>query len=1030
MYICLGLVSNPLFAVTLNSSGGTNASNGLKVFIDTTGQMQVIKSGNGQLYRQSDEPYHRRLYNGVFVRSNGVMYGPSNDVSNSTGSALTALQNATVVMGPTPATVSQGVTQTTTTSFRAGPANRTTGPDVRINWKYTYPLDYVTAEVTITITDLTVSSSNPVRYYHMVDTFLGGNDCGCGVTFPADKNRPQTVGTYPWAGRCASGDTTSSVSCPSTTALPQNLDVVESFRERNGKFSAYCVGSWSSFWTNNEACSMFKTQPLSSTVNNRLIDTGVAIEYDFTSVGVYTFSYDFVVGSTYVPAYDHIEIRHPGTASLCPVNVQVMACLTSAVPCPDNQLISSGALLGDLVVSGTPTVTKTPNEQFNIGSAGAIEDFALQANAAGVSVLGASGMTTQPLSGVKCWNTTTNSQSCSLTFTNTPCVSTYECMENSLDFNNLPTTSTKRNPLYTKVFGKDIEMDVVAVLASGAQSSGYNATPGLTVDLVVEEAGGCGSTVVASQTVPFTTSDNGRRKVTFTASAPNMLLGTYPKNANPVLRCKVRDLLLNKSGCSSDNFALRPQAFTVSSTNAVETASAATPSSTVNPVFKAATDNFNLTASTGESGYTGTPQIKAKETGTGGYNPLIAHTGQPSVGSLIGGFTAAASGKSSTNFKYSEVGHFKFKPQAVFDDTYAAVDTAMDDCEKAAPNQFNNDSAATPKKYGCAFGNTIESSYFGRFIPDRFKIEPGAIELACGTFVYYGQDTPATTTPSSPGVPGIKTPFTLSAINGNGQVTQYYTGAYTKFALTSWDNFSFTASPLNGATFAASDSTPVVSGSWLDGTANVVARHKLTRPANQVNSQPVTIKAQVQQNEGTSLLLTPVVVTTIPTQVDIGIVSPRYGRLVIIPAHGSELLPLPVQMEAQYLSGGNYIRSLGDGCTSIAPSSVVMKNYRGNLNACETQLTGGPLMGNGVLNMVLSAPKIGSNGRPNSGSVDLEVNLRAKAVPPADIERTCISAAESDATSGVIPWLGGPDPVGRASFGIYKAPIIYMRENF
>jgi MSHA biogenesis protein MshQ len=108
-----------------------------------------------------------------------------------------------------------------------------------------------------------------------------------------------------------------------------------------------------------------------------------------------------------------------------------------------------------------------------------------------------------------------------------------------------------------------------------------------------------------------------------------------------------------------------------------------------------------------------------------------------------------------------------------------------------------------------------------------------------------------------------------------------------------------------------------------------------------------------------------------------------------------------------------------------------MRNYHGNLNACETQLSGSSTMGNGLLNLTLTAPKVGTDGKPNTGSVDLEVNLSAATASSSD--RTCISSTESTATNANSPWFSdatGPDPTGRASFGIYKAPIIYMRENF
>ncbi len=969
----------------LNKDGGTNASNGLQISISDTTQMQVKRLGNGQMYNPGSFPDNTLLDNGVYIRYNNRMYGNTHFAY-----ASPTAFNSDSISSEQPSNISQGVTQSSTSTIVLTSASLST-PRVSIAWKYTYPLDFVTAEVTLTIPlTATVSASNPVRYYHAVDTYLGGSDNGCGVRY-TDTNGKLVVGTYPLTNG----------NCPSSNSLPANLDVVESFRERTDKFDHYCVGFWSDFWStasNAPGCAISKTGSLADTISTTYQDTGAAIEYDFTSPGIYTFSYDFVVGSTFVPNYDHLEIRHGGSATLCPAEIKVLACLSSAVPCPDNQLVSSGSLQGSLTFSPTtPAVSESP-DPFDVGSNQSIATVTVQGTAAGTYTLGATGLTKTPLSGVKCYNTANNSQSCSFTFTNTPCVSTFECMENSLTYNNLQTNGSARNPLYTKVLGQSFDVDVVALLANGAQSSGYNSTLGLTVNLVTDDAGSCGSTIVATKQVAFAAADNGRKKVTF---ASTDLLRAYPN-----LRCKVTDLALLKTGCSSDNFAVRPQSLSLASTNATQSS----PSASSTPVFKAGVSsadtgtNFNLNTSSGELGYNGTPLIDNTK--------LVAHSGAPVVGQVNGSFPAATLGSSSGNaFKYSEVGHFKVSAQGVYDNSYTAVDSAKGDCDNvSAP--FENNPSVTPKKYGCRFGNTSESSFFGRFIPDHFTVTPNlATTLACNTFVYYGQDTATT--------PGLLTPFTLIAQNAANATTQNYTGSYAKFDLSGWNNYRFSATPLNGATLLASQMSPAVTGTWSNGTASVSARHRLSRPASEVNPANVVLSAQPQETDSTVLIDSTQTALT-------GSVPFRYGRLAVTPAHGSELLPLVVPIEAQYRNNGVYVRSQNDSCTAVPLSSIVMRNYRGNLNACETQLSGSATMASGVLNMRLSAPGMGSDGRPNTGSVDLEVNLGAV----SGSEMTCLSAAQSAATSGVLTWFGSTDPTARASFGIYKAPIIYMRENF
>ena len=101
-----------------------------------------------------------------------------------------------------------------------------------------------------------------------------------------------------------------------------------------------------------------------------------------------------------------------------------------------------------------------------------------------------------------------------------------------------------------------------------------------------------------------------------------------------------------------------------------------------------------------------------------------------------------------------------------------------------------------------------------------------------------------------------------------------------------------------------------------------------------------------------------------------------------------------------------------------------MGNYLKQLNACETQLSptdtvtliGGQLPAPGL---ALSKP-----GAGNAGSVDLRINLSA--VPSGT---TCLGASESPATAANMPWFGR-EPTARATFGIYKSRLIYLRENY
>jgi len=284
---------------------------------------------------------------------------------------------------------------------------------------------------------------------------------------------------------------------------------------------------------------------------------------------------------------------------------------------------------------------------------------------------------------------------------------------------------------------------------------------------------------------------------------------------------------------------------------------------------------------------------------------------------------------------------------------------------------------------------------------------------ACSTFVYYGQDSGTTA--------GIVVPFTVNARNGSGGLTTYYTGtsSYAKFNPSAWANFNFTTNPalVGGAALDHSVFNPFLQGSWSAGQASMVARFNVTRPAGPIAEQSFSVTTRVQDSDN---------VATTPANFALTSATYRYGRLAITPAHGSELLPLIVPVEAQYWSGSGYRRSTADTCTTFPLDTIAMRNYRGNLNACETVLSVNSAMNKGLMSLRLSAPGVSGN-TPNTGSVDLDLNFGAAAG-----DQTCTSAVPKnavDGTAGMASWFGA-DPNARATFGVYKAPIIYMRENF
>jgi MSHA biogenesis protein MshQ len=147
----------------------------------------------------------------------------------------------------------------------------------------------------------------------------------------------------------------------------------------------------------------------------------------------------------------------------------------------------------------------------------------------------------------------------------------------------------------------------------------------------------------------------------------------------------------------------------------------------------------------------------------------------------------------------------------------------------------------------------------------------------------------------------------------------------------------------------------------------------------------------------------------------------RSGRLRTQNMYGSELLPLTVPLEAQYWTGSLFTTNTLDSCTAIPMTSIMMGPYIGTLAACNTQLTpaGSQTM---VAGKLPSGPTLTKPGV--AGSVTLALNVSATA-----IGNTCVASTPSSATAAAIPWFGA-NPQALATFGIYKSPLIYRRENY
>jgi MSHA biogenesis protein MshQ len=161
-----------------------------------------------------------------------------------------------------------------------------------------------------------------------------------------------------------------------------------------------------------------------------------------------------------------------------------------------------------------------------------------------------------------------------------------------------------------------------------------------------------------------------------------------------------------------------------------------------------------------------------------------------------------------------------------------------------------------------------------------------------------------------------------------------------------------------------------------------------------------------------------------------GAANIRSGRARLSNAYGSELLDLPLDLRLQFWVGAalGWQSNATDTCTAIQASdfAFAFAGAGNNLSACETAMT----IGGAAPNYTATLTRPGAG---NAGWSDVTLNLGAAA---AGNRCTAVGAAGPAATTANAPWLqfnwagAVGNPTARATFGRYKTPLIYRRENY
>jgi MSHA biogenesis protein MshQ len=620
--------------------------------------------------------------------------------------------------------------------------------------------------------------------------------------------------------------------------------------------------------------------------------------------------------------------------------------------------------------------------------------------------------------------------------------------------------------IYTKLVGTAFKLNVAA-LSNNQILTNYVVSGSKTVTLkLVDNADGacilnsvqanyCNSTCTSkaavtggSQTMTFTSADAGQRQ------SANFTLNTaYPKLA----------VIINDgttTACSTDAFSVRPASIvSVTSSNATNTGTSGTPR------FKAGSDTFALTATTtgvagNPSGYTGVIQLSP----TAAVSPIVlAPTNFPAA---IAGTPSSTA--TSSSFTYSEVGTFQLSGYPVtdatsirgaYDSTWTAIDSPdiQGDC---IVDSYSNTKDADGK-YGCNFG-LINTATFGRFIPHHFAVT-GNVTAACTTgptsFTYMGQP--------------FATMFQVTAQNAMNETTKNYAGTLAKldgstvskwtalaandslglwamgsniggnatctakFALTTPFTTTRTCDTAVAATAARVAVSGTPTGIWAAGVGTFNGNVVLNR-ASAVDGSYETFQIGVAPQDADGVQLLPAALdldadaTVGNERARIATTVVRYGRMRLSNAYGSELLPLTVPFTAQYFqSGTGWVSNTDDGCSQVAVPA------NGSGLTFYTQTTKNQLAATEVFARMRNAPDTadvtaGGTGFLHNGAG----NFRLTGATGATVGPGAGNFGYVDITPTVDTWLQFNwtgtvgNPTVRASFGTYKSPVIYLRENY
>lgn len=634
-------------------------------------------------------------------------------------------------------------------------------------------------------------------------------------------------------------------------------------------------------------------------------------------------------------------------------------------------------------------------------------------------------------------------------------------------------SSTTYARLNTKLASTAFSLDAVKLKTDGTLETTFSGS--VTLDLLANSQNGVAlgtnncpvsqTAVIPLGTATFTSGRIPSSGVSVSTTAFSAVSPNYRAYRDVRVRftCSAGVCGTAQTACSTDNFAVRPTGFTISS-NMTNTGQTGTPALNAGAAF-------TLT-STAVPGYDGIPSIanalaSAKiftHIGTSDVTgALTLPSGTPPI--AMGTATIATGAVSNATLRYDDVGNFGILKDGVTDSSYTSTDQP-NDCVVGSTSNTANSSG----KFGCNISNQSNTALFGRFYPDNYALWSNTWGT-CSGMVYEGQNglglTSGAIAYSKNGVvlnhftsgyanlssysAGLdNSSVTLSSARlspslpsytwTNGRIGRYHTtdgssygigatsinvlgqGTLNKDDLVgfSGDNTVYTvAATLNG-----SGTLTLTTGLTQAISSGVVALHRVHSfsrasgvegpydafAVKSTLSDPDGVK--ISQLNGDSITAASSVLS--PTS------KLRYGRLRIVNAYGSELLPLPVDVYAQYWNGSIWATNTLDNCTSLAGSNFTLDGHTG------TSLNGG------VQAIHMPASKIpANNGLITTGAGKIRLDkptTQWPTIPPTNLPITSKGSFNLRTIAPLSDFLPG---VGRETLGVYKnGPTLYIREVY